>query len=71
MSRDSIKPDVTMFTAAGIEEMEGKPIVALRVQKDTSAPLLHRRQGYSAGGCLREAGGFIRPGDRKRHPAHD
>lgn len=38
MSRDSIKPDVTMFTAAGIEEMEGKPIVALRVQKDTSAP---------------------------------
>ena len=56
MARDSIKPDVTMFTAAGIEEMEGKSVVALRVQKGTSAPY------YIAGKGIRPEGVYVRQG---------
>lgn len=56
MVRDSIKPDITMFTSASIEEIGGKAIVALHVQKGTSAPY------YIAGKGIRPEGVYVRQG---------
>ena len=39
MIRDSIRPDVTMFTECAVEAMEGKSVVVLTVQRGTAAPI--------------------------------
>ena len=36
MIRDSIRPDVTMFTECGVEDIEGMPVVVLTVQRGTA-----------------------------------
>lgn len=56
MVRDSVRPDVTMFTSASVEEMEGTPVVTLRVQRGTSAPY------YIAGKGIRPEGVYVRQG---------
>ncbi len=56
MIRDSIKPDITMFTSASIEETEGKSVVTLCVQKGASAPY------YIAGKGIRPEGVYVRQG---------
>ena len=38
MIRDSIRPDVTMFTECTVEAMEGKAVVVLTVQRGTARP---------------------------------
>ena len=56
MVRDSVMPDLTMFTSAGIEKIDGRAIVTLRVQKGTSAPY------YIAGKGIRPEGVYVRQG---------
>ena len=56
MARDSIRPDVTMFAKATVDESEGVPIVVLHVQKGTSAPY------YIAGKGIRPEGVYVRQG---------
>ena len=36
--RDSIRPDVTMFTEVSVMEIEGKPFVVVQVQRGTARP---------------------------------
>ena len=54
--RDAIRPDVTLFVACNAEELEGKTIVTLRVQRGTARPY------YLAGKGIRPEGGFVRFG---------
>lgn len=54
MIRDSIRPDVTMFTECAIENMEGKAVVVLTVQRGTSRPY------YLAGKGIRPEGVYVR-----------
>ena len=54
--RDAIRPDVTLFVACNAEELEGKTIVTLRVQRGTARPY------YLAGKGIRPEGVFVRFG---------
>ena len=54
MIRDSIRPDVTMFTGCAVETMEGKPVVVLTVQRGTARPY------YLAGKGIRPEGVYVR-----------
>lgn len=54
MIRDSIRPDITMFTECAVETMEGKPVVVLTVQRGTARPY------YLAGKGIRPEGVYIR-----------
>lgn len=54
MIRDSIRPDVTMFTKCAVETMEGKPVVILTVQRGTARPY------YLAGKGIRPEGVYVR-----------
>lgn len=55
-ARDSVKPDVTLFVDYQPEEMEGKPVLAVSVQKGTSSPY------YLAGKGIRPEGVYVRQG---------
>lgn len=54
--RDAIKPDVTLFTICERVELEGKEVVAVKVQKGTACPY------YLSGKGIRPEGVFIRLG---------
>ena len=54
MIRDSIRPDVTMFTECVVENMEGKAIVVLTVQRGTARPY------YLSGKGIRPEGVYVR-----------
>lgn len=54
--RDAIRPDVTLFVVCSAEELEGKTIVTLRVQRGTARPY------YLAGKGIRPEGVFVRFG---------
>ena len=54
--RDSIKPDITMFLLCEKREMDGKDVVAIKVQKGTACPY------YLAAKGLRPEGVFVRQG---------
>lgn len=54
MIRDSIRPDVTMFTEFAIETIEEKPVVVLTVQRGTARPY------YLAGKGIRPEGVYVR-----------
>ncbi len=54
--RDSIRPDVTLFTDLTISEQDGKPIVVIDVQRGTARPY------YIAGKGIRPEGVYVRQG---------
>lgn len=54
--RDAIRPDVTLFTDCSADELDGKPIVVITVQRGTARPY------YLAGKGLRPEGVFVRQG---------
>ena len=54
MIRDSIRPDVTMFTECVVENMEGKAVVVLTVQRGTARPY------YLSGKGIRPEGVYVR-----------
>lgn len=54
--RDAIRPDVTLFTSAAVEELEGKPVVRIEVQKGTACPYYLTDKG------LKPSGVFVRQG---------
>lgn len=54
--RDSIRPDVTIFTSCRIQTIEGKPVVCMDVQRGTARPY------YLKGKGLRPEGVYIRQG---------
>ena len=54
--RDTIKPDVTLFTDCQTEEMDGKVIIKIIVQKGTASPY------YIASKGIRPEGVYIRQG---------
>lgn len=54
MIRDSIRPDVTMFTECAIEIIEEKPVVVLTVQRGTARPY------YLAGKGVHPEGVYVR-----------
>ncbi|WP_100486303.1 RNA-binding domain-containing protein [Sporolactobacillus pectinivorans] len=54
--RDAIKPDVTLFTSCNIENIEGKGVIKLTVQKGTESPY------YLSGKGMRPEGVFVRQG---------
>lgn len=56
MVRDSIKPDITLFTSYEIEKIEGKNVIKVSVQKGTESPY------YLTGKGLRPEGVFVRQG---------
>ena len=53
---DSIKPDVTMFVLCEAKELDGKMVVAVKVQRGTARPY------YLAGKGIRPEGVYIRQG---------
>ncbi|MEA4960962.1 RNA-binding domain-containing protein [Lutispora sp.] len=54
--RDSIKPDITMFTDCMIEEIEGKQVIKISVQRGVSRPYYLSDKG------LRPSGVYVRQG---------
>ncbi|MEI7463650.1 MAG: RNA-binding domain-containing protein [Candidatus Taylorbacteria bacterium] len=54
--RDSIKPDVTMFVQYSHQEMEGKTVVKIAVEKGTNCPYYIAKKG------LRPEGVYVRQG---------
>lgn len=56
MIRDVIRPDVTMFTECGMEEIEGKTVIVINVQRGTARPY------YLSGKGVRPEGVYIRQG---------
>ena len=54
MIRDSIRPDITMFTECAVEAIEGMPVVVLTVQRGTARPY------YLAGKGIRPEGVYVR-----------
>lgn len=54
--RDSIKPDVTLFSTCSVEDIDGKNIVVLEIQKGTASPY------YIASKGIRPEGVFFRQG---------
>ena len=56
MIRDVVRPDVTMFTECAVEEMEGKSVVVVTIQRGTARPY------YLSGKGVRPEGVYIRQG---------
>ena len=56
MIRDTIRPDVTMFTECSVEAIDGKSVVVLTVQRGTARPY------YLAGKGIRPEGVYLRQG---------
>lgn len=56
MIRDVVRPDVTMFTECVTEEMDGKTVIVLNVQRGTARPY------YLSGKGVRPEGVYIRQG---------
>lgn len=56
VSRDAIRPDVTLFVECGIETMEGKKVVVSTVQRGTARPYYVAKKG------LRPEGVYVRQG---------
>lgn len=56
MIRDVIRPDVTMFTECGTEEIERKTVIVINVQRGTARPY------YLSGKGVRPEGVYIRQG---------
>lgn len=56
MIRDAIRPDMTMFTECTIEEVDGKTVIVLNVQRGTARPY------YLSGKGIRPEGVYIRQG---------
>lgn len=56
MIRDAIKPDVTLFASCESEEIQGKCVIKVTVQRGTESP------NYLAGKGLRPEGVFVRQG---------
>ena len=56
MIRDTIKPDVTLFTTCEVEKIDGKDVVVLTVQKGTASPY------YLANKGIRPEGVYVRQG---------
>lgn len=56
MIRDTIRPDVTMFTECGVETIDGRSVVVLTVQRGTARPY------YLAGKGIRPEGVYLRQG---------
>ena len=56
MIRDSIKPDVTMFVSYSAENVKGRDVIKVTVQKGTESPY------YLQGKGLRPEGVFVRQG---------
>ena len=54
--RDSIRPDVTLFTDCFTDEVDGKPVVVVNVQRGTARPY------YLAGKGVRLEGVYVRQG---------
>lgn len=54
--RDAIRPDVTLFTSAAVEKLDGKPVIRIEVQKGTACPY------YLADKGLKPSGVFVRQG---------
>lgn len=54
MIRDVVRPDVTMFTECAVEEVEGKPVVVVTIQRGTARPY------YLSGKGVRPEGVYIR-----------
>lgn len=54
--RDVVRPDVTMFTECAVEEMEGKPVVVVTIQRGTARPYYLSSKG------VRPEGVYIRQG---------
>ncbi|MDR0220201.1 MAG: putative DNA binding domain-containing protein [Lachnospiraceae bacterium] len=54
--RDAVRPDVTLFTECVLNELDGKQIISVNVQRGTSRPY------YLAGKGIRPEGVFIRHG---------
>lgn len=55
--RDSIKPDVTVFVLCEERELEGKAVVAVKVQRGAARPY------YLAGKGIRPEGVYVRQGE--------
>lgn len=56
MIRDTIRPDITMFTECSVETIDGKSVVVLTVQRGTARPY------YLAGKGIRPEGVYLRQG---------
>ena len=56
MVRDVVRPDITMFTECVTEEMDGKTVIVLNVQRGTARPY------YLSGKGVRPEGVYIRQG---------
>ena len=56
MIRDSIRPDVTMFTECSVETVDSQSVVVLTVQRGTARPY------YLAGKGIRPEGIYVRQG---------
>ena len=56
MVRDSIKPDITMFTRYAAKNVEGKQIVAVEIRRGTERPYYLAKKG------LRPEGVYVRQG---------
>lgn len=54
--RNSIKPDVTMFTASSVMQEQGRPVIRITVQRGTDRPY------YIADKGLKPAGVYVRQG---------
>ncbi|MEI6580188.1 MAG: RNA-binding domain-containing protein, partial [Eubacteriales bacterium] len=54
--RDSIKPDITLFSSCTVEKVEGLLVVMLEIQKGTASPY------YLTGKGIRPEGIFVRQG---------
>lgn len=54
--RDSIRPDVTLFTETNVEQMDGKSILVITIQRGTTRPY------YLSGRGIRPEGVFVRQG---------
>lgn len=64
MVRDSIKPDVTMFVRYAVQQIEGKAVLSVAVQKGTDRPY------YLASKGLKPSGVYVRNGS-STDPATD
>ncbi len=54
--RDAVRPDVTLFTEYSVDEVDGKSVVVISVQRGTARPY------YLAGKGVRPEGVFVRQG---------
>lgn len=54
--RDSIKPDITLFTNCYVEQIKGKDVVVIEIQKGTACPYYISSKGISPEGV------FVRQG---------